>query len=227
MRSKIAFAVFAALSSLAVTIAPTAVALGEYAVTTPGAYILSTAVDQNGNFKFCTAGFVVRTPDGAPHILTAGHCRQDPNSSAVRQRTPHADTYVGEYARWVVNRNVRDMAIVDVAPSSLPVNAALDGRPVVRVMNADDVRRENPVLCKSGARTGLSCGPVTEVNENIVSFRAWDDLGDSGSPVYAVQPDNTIAAVGILYAHSDDAQGRIIHATMVAPTMRDWGLSLW
>ena len=70
MRSKFAVAVFAALSSLAVTLAPTAAAWGEYAVTTPGAYILSTAVDQNGNPKFCTAGFVVRTPDGGaahPH----------------------------------------------------------------------------------------------------------------------------------------------------------------
>lgn len=227
MRIKTVLHAVAMMATAALVWAPTALAWGEYTVTTPGAYILSTAVDQNGNSKFCTAGFIVRTPDGAPHILTAGHCRQDPNSSTVRQRTPHEDTYVGEYTRWVVNRHVRDMAIVDVAPSSLPINAALDGRPVVRVMTADDVRRDNPVLCKSGARTGLSCGPITEVTPNTVSFRAWDDLGDSGAPVYVIQPDNTVAAVGILYAHSDDAQGRIIHATLVAPTMRDWGMSLW
>lgn len=227
MRINTVLRAVAMMATAAMIWAPTALAWGEYTVTIPGAYILSTAVDQNGNSKFCTAGFVVRTPDGAPHILTAGHCRQDPNNSTVLQRTPNSDTYVGQYTRWVVNRHVRDMAIVDIAPASIPMAAALDGRPVVRIMNAEDVRRENPILCKSGARTGLSCGPVTDVNENIVSFRAWDEPGDSGSPVYAIQPDNTVAAVGILYAHSDDAQERIIHATMVAPTMRDWGLSLW
>lgn len=227
MRKKLLVGALSALASLSLVSVPTAAAWGEYPVVTPGAYLVSTAMDANGNPKICTAGFVVRTPDGAPHVLTAGHCRQDPNNSTVLQRTPNSDTYVGQYTRWTVNRHVRDMAIVDIAPASIPMAAALDGRPVVRIMNAEDVRRENPILCKSGARTGLSCGPVTDVNENIVSFRAWDEPGDSGSPVYAIQPDNTVAAVGILYAHSDDAQERIIHATMVAPTMRDWGLSLW
>lgn len=227
MRSKLLFALCALFAAVSTAFAPSAFAWGEYPVLTPGAYILSNAFDANGNQKFCTAGFMVRTPDGAPHMLTAGHCRQDPNSSTVRQRIPDTDAYVGQYTRWVVNRNVRDMAIVDTAPSSIPLVAALDGRPVVRVMSAGDVRRENPVLCKSGARTGMSCGPVTDVNDNIVSFRAWDEPGDSGSPVYAIQSDNTVAAVGILYAHSDDSQGRIIHATLVAPTMRDWGLTLW
>lgn len=227
MRNKLILTALSALATLGVAFDPNAAAWGEYPVMTPGAYLLSTALDSNGNPKFCTAGFVVRSADGAPHVLTAGHCRQDPNNSTVLQRTPNSDTYVGQYTRWVVNRHVRDMAIVDIAPASIPLVAALDGRPVVRIMSAADVRRENPILCKSGARTGLSCGPVTDINENIVSFRAWDEPGDSGSPVYVVQPDNTIAAVGILYAHSDDAQGRIIHATLVEPTMRDWGLSLW
>ncbi len=226
MRNELVLGALSALASLVLT-APNAAAWGEYPVVTPGAHLLSTAVDVSGNPKVCTAGFVVRTPDGAPHVLTAGHCRQDPHNSTVLQRTPNADTYVGQYTRWVVNRHVRDMAIVDIVPSSIPLVSALEGRPVVRVMTAEDVRRENPVLCKSGARTGFSCGPVTEVSENIVSFRAWDEPGDSGAPVYMIQPDNTVAAVGILYAHSDDAQGRIIHATMVAPTMWDWGLALW
>ena len=37
--------------------------------------------------------------------------------------------------------------------------------------------------------------PVTAVTDTQVSFRAWDDLGDSGAPVYARQADGTVAAV--------------------------------
>ena len=33
--------------------------------------------------------------------------------------------------------------------------------------------------------------------------------------------------VGILFAHSDDVFGRIVHASLVSPVMSLWGLSNW
>lgn len=220
-------AAIAALVAAVFTQTPTAHAWGEYPVTSPGAYLVSTTLANNGLPYQCTAGFTVRTANGAPGMLTAGHCDRDPVNDTVLQRTPTGDRVVGRYVRWEVIPGVRDVGLVDLAGSSVPLVSDVDAMRVSRVMSVEDVRREQPQLCKSGARTGLSCGPITAVTDTQVSFRAWDDLGDSGAPVYARQPDGTVAAVGILFAHSDDMLGRIVHATLVAPVMDQWGLTNW
>lgn len=217
----------AALATLLFAQMPAAHALGEYPVASPGAFLVSTVLANNGQPYQCTAGFTVRTPSGAPGMLTAGHCRRDPVNDTVLQRTPTGDQFIGRYVRWEVIPGVHDMGLVDLAGSSVPLVSDVDAMRVTRVMNAEDLRREQPQLCKSGARTGLSCGPITAITETQVSFRAWDDLGDSGAPVYARHPDGTVAAVGILYAHSDDVFGRIVHASLVAPVMANWGLTAW
>jgi len=218
--------VFSVLAALACTQVATAHAFGEYPVASPGAYLVSTTIAPGGQPFQCTSGFTVRTGGGAPAMLTAGHCRRDPVNDTVLQRTPMGDRVIGRYVRSEVLPGVHDMGLVDLAGSSVPVVGDVDAMRVTRVMTVDDLRREQPQLCKSGARTGLSCGPITAVTDTQVSFRAWDDLGDSGAPVYARQGDGTVAAVGVLYAHTDDAFGRIVHASLVAPVMAQWGLSL-
>ncbi|NVN51428.1 S1 family peptidase [Mycolicibacterium hippocampi] len=226
-RLRIAGSTAAVLAALTFAQVPVSHAWGEYPVASPGAYLVSTSLAGNGQPFQCTAGFTVRTPSGAPGMLTAGHCDRDPVNDTVLQRTPTGDRMIGHYVRWEVTPGGRDIGLVDLAGSSVPLVSQVDAMNVSRVMSADDVRREQPQLCKSGARTGVSCGPVTAVTETQVSFRAWDDLGDSGAPVYARQADGTVAAVGILFAHSDDVFGRIVHATLVAPVMAEWGLANW
>jgi len=226
MRIRLTIAGYAAvaLAALTFTQSPAASALGEYPVASPGAFLVSTVLAPNGQPFQCTSGFSVRTPAGAPGMLTAGHCRRDPINDTVLQRTPMGDRVIGRYVRSEVLPGVHDMGLVDLAGSSVPLVSDVDAMRVTRVMTAEDLRREQPQLCKSGARTGLSCGPITSVTESQVSFRAWDDLGDSGAPVYARHPDGTVAAVGILFAHSDDVFGRIVHASLVAPIITQWGL---
>ena len=226
-RLRIAGSAAAVLAALTFAQMPTAHAWGEYPVASPGAYLVSTSMAANGQPYQCTAGFTVRTAGGAPGMLTAGHCDRDPVNDTVLQRTPSGDRVIGQYVRWEVIPGVRDIGLVDLAGSSVPLVSQVDAMRVSRVMGAEDIRREQPQLCKSGARTGVSCGPVTAVTDTQVSFRAWDDLGDSGAPVYARQADGTIAAVGILFAHSDDVFGRIVHASLVAPVMAQWGLANW
>ncbi|WP_237166433.1 S1 family peptidase [Mycolicibacterium hippocampi] len=215
------------LAALTVAQVPAAHAWGEYPVASPGAYLVSTSLAGNGQPYQCTAGFTVRTAGGAPGMLTAGHCDRDPVNDTVLQRTPSGDRVIGHYVRWEVIPGVRDIGLVDLAGSSVPLVSQVDAMRVSRVMSAEDIRREQPQLCKSGARTGVSCGPITSVTDTQISFRAWDDLGDSGAPVYARQADGTVAAVGILFAHTDDVFGRIIHASLVAPVMTQWGLANW
>lgn len=226
-RLKTAVGVAATSAMLVFSPIPASHALGEYPVASPGAHLVSTSLAGNGQPYQCTAGFTVRTDSGAPGMLTAGHCDRDPVNDTVLQRTPTGDQVIGRYVRWEVVPGVRDIGLVDLTDSSVPLVSHVDAMAVSRVMSAEDLRREQPELCKSGARTGLSCGPITSVTDTQVSFRAWDDLGDSGAPVYARQPDGTVAAVGILFAHSDDAFGRIIHASLVEPVMASWGLTNW
>ncbi|GAB3229872.1 hypothetical protein GCM10027535_36310 [Mycolicibacterium hippocampi] len=223
----ITICVAAVLAALTVAQVPAAHAWGEYPVASPGAYLVSTSLAGNGQPYQCTAGFTVRTAGGAPGMLTAGHCDRDPVNDTVLQRTPSGDRVIGHYVRWEVIPGVRDIGLVDLAGSSVPLVSQVDAMRVSRVMSAEDIRREQPQLCKSGARTGVSCGPITSVTDTQISFRAWDDLGDSGAPVYARQADGTVAAVGILFAHTDDVFGRIIHASLVAPVMTQWGLANW
>ncbi|CAN3126475.1 hypothetical protein ACNUDN_01165 [Mycobacterium sp. smrl_JER01] len=225
--SRVLAAAMAVLVAVLLPRLPLAHAFGEYPVASPGAYLVSTAIAGNGQPYQCTAGFTVRTAGGAPAMLTAGHCDRDPVNDTVLQRTPTGDQVVGHYVRWEVIPGVRDVGLVDLAASSVPLVSQVDAMRVSRVMTAEDLRREQPHLCKSGARTGVTCGPITALTDNQVSFRAWDDLGDSGAPVYARLPDGTVAAVGILFAHSDDVFGRIVHASLVAPVMSLWGLSNW
>lgn len=225
-RLRAAGSAIAALAALTCAQMPVSHAYGEYPVASPGAYLVSTVMAGNGQPFQCTSGFSVRTAGGAPAMLTAGHCRRDPGNDTVIQRTPMGDRVIGRYVRSEVLPGVRDVGLVDLAGSSVPLVSDVDALRVARVMSADDLRRERPQLCKSGARTGLSCGAITDVTDNQVSFRTWDDLGDSGAPVYARQPDGTAAAVGILYAHTDDVFGRIVQASLVAPIMPLWGLTL-
>ena len=196
-------------------------------MATPGAFLVGTTIASNGLPYQCTLGFITRKNDGTVSALTAGHCHMNRGDSTVLQQTPDGVIRVGDYERSEVVRGVKDISLVDLSGSSVPVVPTMDGMPVTHVLTADELRRDNPELCKSGARTGLSCGPITSVTGTTVSFRAWDDLGDSGSPIYTRYPDGTVGATGILFGHSDDAQGRIIHATLIAPYMHTWGLTLW
>ena len=196
--------------------------------TSPGAHLVSTALSGSGQPYLCTLGFVVQDSHGAPGALTAGHCKRDDDSAMALQRTPNGDVAVGEYARWEVHPGFRDVGLVTLFPPTQVLSSDVDGKRVSKVLTPADLRNTpDTVLCKSGARTGVSCGTIVYLDNYEVRFRAWDDLGDSGSPVYAHLPDGTVGAVGVLYGHSDDAAGRIIHATLLAPVLRDWGLQLY
>mgnify|MGYP002652004171 CR=1 FL=1 len=104
-----------ALATLLFAQMPAAHALGEYPVASPGAFLVSTVLANNGQPYQCTAGFTVRTPSGAPGMLTAGHCRRDPVNDTVLQRTPTGDQFIGRYVRWEVIPGVHDMGLVDLA----------------------------------------------------------------------------------------------------------------
>ncbi len=78
-------------------------------------------------------------------------------------------------------------------------------------------------ICKTGAQTGETCGPVTAVTGNLVEARVYSTIGDSGSPGFVVNPDGTVSAVGILQGGpvDDDSSTDFV---LVEPILRQWGL---
>lgn len=216
----------AALTPLAFFTSPTAHAWGEYLSISPGAHLISTALSDEG-FPFqCTAGWTVHDIFGKPGLVTAGHCRLDQSNNSAFQRTILGDRLIGYYTNWEMALGVDDAAYIDLTTTDMTLVPKLDGREISRTMSVREVKDTRPELCKTGSRSGLSCGPITDVTATEVSFRAWDEPGDSGAPVYVYQPNGTVAAVGVLFGHTDDAQGRVIHASLLAPLLAKWKLTV-
>lgn len=73
-----------------------------------------------------------------------------------------------------------------------PNRAVVSRQPVTSVKQWD-------VVCKDGGRTSRTCGRVLNVNpdtgEIAVAILAWQ--GDSGAPVYTVNPDGSVNIIGI------------------------------
>jgi hypothetical protein len=142
----------------------------------------------------CTAGFLVRDGGGRVGLLTAGHCDK---GGPVAIKLAGADyTRIGTFDGA---RRRGDIGFVALGPG-VPVSGAIAG--VGPVTGATDRVAMGEVLCKVGLATGLQCGPVTGLTADTVTFAATTQCGDSGGPVYAVAPDGSMAAVGILSAET-------------------------
>lgn len=205
---------------------PSAHAWGEYLSVSPGSHLVSTAMSDEGYPFQCTAGWAVHDSFGEPGLVTAGHCRLDKSNNSAFQRTILGDILIGYYTNWEMAQGVDDAAYIDLTNPRMILVPKLDGRKIARVISAEEVKKSRPELCKFGSRSGLSCGTITSVTDTEVSFRATDEPGDSGAPVYVYQSDGTVAAVGILFGHTDDAKGRVIHVSLLAPLLEKWKLTL-
>ena len=83
-------------------------------------------------------------------------------------------------------------AVSQFAQRVNPNRAVASHQPVTSVKQWD-------VVCKDGGRTSRTCGRVLNVNpdtgEIAVAILAWQ--GDSGAPVYTVNPDGSVNIIGI------------------------------
>ncbi|QXB19279.1 hypothetical protein SAMN04488531_0907 [Corynebacterium coyleae] len=76
--------------------------------------------------------------------------------------------------------------------------------------------REGQIVCKDGARTSRTCGPVLNVNPRTgeIAVMILSLQGDSGSPLYTVNPDGSTNIVGII---SGAAYGILVAADAATP----------
>ncbi|GAA1763070.1 hypothetical protein GCM10009681_37670 [Luedemannella helvata] len=152
----------------------------------------------------CTAGFGVKDAAGATYILTAAHCGQVGSTWTDG---------AGETIGTLTARNQpHDVALIStpVAGNTVYTGGINDEQQAV-VSGSTEVY-PGQLLCQSGrtmaANTG---GPMCNIEvrfhytdeEDLVEATQLDGLevaysGDSGGPVYALGPDNTILAAGTL-----------------------------
>ncbi len=151
---------------------------------------------------FCSTAFSTNLGSG---VLTAGHC------TGIGEPTDHAGETIGTTAMSV------NGGLVDAA--SISTSGGYYAGPYVYVGTGDPARlitstrtwaatNVGDTICKSGARTGTTCGTISSKDFNVgirVKFIKSDmcaQPGDSGAGVYTGD-----AAVGIMSAAATDLSG--------------------
>ncbi|MGV0626954.1 hypothetical protein [Mycolicibacter minnesotensis] len=182
----------------------------------------------------CTTGFLVRTADGRPGLLVAGHCNPGggPGQVAIRHGGAFAYRTIGTFAESVNdgdNWDDYDIGLILVEdPGKIPLTSMVDGHPVIGLAQQVAV---GDVLCHYGIRSGEPlCGPVVASEANKIRFETSGTCGDSGGPVYRLREDGTAEAVGIYVAVSDgtysEPKCEDPHPFSIAQTITPW-LSAW
>lgn len=167
----------------------------------------------------CTAGFVTQNNAGDYFLLTSGHCDSHDGS----EWTDVFETPLGRITASENNGEDRDAAIIRLDPAAGQPNGRIAGRyPVANVLTADQIH-VGMTICKIGAQTGETCGPVSAIVGNLVETDVYSTIGDSGSPGYVVNPDGTVSAVGLLMGGpvDDDYSTDFV---LLDPFLRQWGL---
>lgn len=182
----------------------------------------------------CTAGFLVRTKNGRPGLLTAGHCNKPGGPAAVGIH--HGGLYptVGTFTERVYDgksgNNIGLITLDD--PDNIPLTPEVDGHRVTGVADGVEI---GDTLCHFGVRSGEpQCGEVAAREKDKVRFAAAGTCGDSGGPAYRVRPDGTAEAVGVLTTVSEgagpetscDAPPEYSVAQLIQPWLKAWQLTL-
>lgn len=189
----------------------------------PGTTIAQRLSDGSGLVR-CTLAFIARdNTTYAKKAITAGHC----DHTAEAQRTviysessnPDKARPLGTYSRSLDRGTdtgttslglppYTDAGIIDITSSApiLSYRVAAHYR-IANVLPTHPPLPNNTEVCKYGARTGETCGPVVYAGPEQLHVRMDNIAGDSGSPVYIKTAETTITAVGILSGHLTNDPG--------------------
>lgn len=171
----------------------------------------------------CTLGFVFKGSDNAPRALVSGHCG-DLHDTV---QTPDGRN-IGRIAavEFKDSFNSRDTALVSFEPG-VNVTSTIPGvGPVAGFLTREDVERTNPVLCKLGVTTGLTCGPIAQdvqTPTTMIAFNGFNDRGDSGSPVWTYGTGGEVLAVGTL-SGGPSGSNDVTYVEPVAEYVSAWQL---
>lgn len=174
----------------------------------------------------CTLGFVFQGSDGEPRALIAAHC----GDVHEEIRTPDGRTIgrIADAAEYSDAPNSPDTALVSFNPGVVVDSRIAGLGPVRGTISPEDIKRTNPILCKLGAVTGMSCGPVdfdTPAPDGFLTVHAQRAGGDSGGPMWTFGEHGEVLAVG---THSGGPGGRMDRSFVesVDTYLRTWDLKV-
>jgi phage baseplate assembly protein gpV len=178
--------------------------------------------------SFCTSAFTAEGDDGDYYLMTSGHC--DAHDGSVwtygDDQAPLGKIVKGEYHENPdTGTQTKDAALIKLDPAAGVPSGDIAGKYPVRDALSLSAITVGTQMCKVGAVTGETCGPITNIEGNyVVEANLHCTGGDSGSPGFVKNPDGTASAVGILTSASDDEQ--TTYFILVAPLLTKWGLRL-
>lgn len=154
-----------------------------------------SATDPSGTAK-CTLG-----PAVAQGFLTAGHCADGkPNTEQYAQVHPDGSSPLSLGVTETVQGI--DAAVIRTGAGGTGATKIADTWPVAGVLTPAGVERLVPVgsyVCFDGAVSGVVCGPRMPDENGMVQFAFEAQHGDSGAPVFVVDPTTRRAAlVGVV-----------------------------
>lgn len=164
----------------------------------PGIEIVHAKTQTPGDTVPCTLG-----PAVSSGYLTAGHCAKGFSPDQYLVGSPTGDlSLLG--AAESVNGPV-DTAVIETNRG--PVTRIAHTWPVAGVLTPSGVRDLVPIgsnVCFDGAVSGVVCGKRVADRSERVAFDGVSVEGDSGAPVFVVDPTTRRAAlVGILKGGND------------------------
>ncbi|MEC4612884.1 hypothetical protein ACFWXB_13860 [Tsukamurella tyrosinosolvens] len=195
--------------------------------------------DSNGELDGCTISFPVIDSQGTVAFLSAGHCDQRTGERLSMITTPDGSGSIelGDYQQSVDDQTVlaRETPIPGAAARDYTVLTMGDqlyrgyrteiarGVRLRGVMNTDTVRAlpKGTMLCKNGAHTGVTCGPLVSADARTATFAVRAIKGDSGAPIFVVNSAGEALGVGILSGF--DAAGNTVVAYL-SPALSQLGL---
>ncbi|OBF17165.1 trypsin [Mycobacterium kubicae] len=168
----------------------------------------------------CTAGFAAQGDDGSYYLFTSGHCDHAEGSLW----TYDGDVPLGRITASEHETDRQDAAIIRLEPGvGVPVGG-VSGRRVRNVLSSNQIQVGTP-FCKLGAITGETCGPVKDIDGDVVIASVPAQPGDSGSAGFVKNSDGSVSAVGILAGSYGDDLNTTVYIP-VQPLLGRWGLRI-
>ena len=165
----------------------------------PGTRLATT--DPSGNPVLCTLGAFARgDTDGLIYGITAGHCTAEGTevkwgANRVPLGVTTKSVNIPRYGDYAIFR------LYDQYQSGSAISAAHPRGDLDSVAYTADMSNfdKDTNVCKSGFRTGETCGPLMRLTRTQLMANLFSRVGDSGGIAYAVHSDGTREALGLLH----------------------------
>ena len=196
----------------------------------------------DGELGGCTISFPVVDRKGTVAFLSAGHCDNRNGERLFMYTTPddsetlglgdyqqgRNDVEIGAPDTPIPGATSRDYTVLTMGPQLYRgyQTAIVPGIRLRGTMPLSAVRSlpAGTTICRHGARTGVTCGPLVQANERDFTWRARSIKGDSGGPVFVVNAAGEALGVGITSALGTDGTSSI--GTYLEPALKALGLEL-